>query len=125
MDESDEVKRHREDNMHGEVDDQLVSAGWSITVGELRRAIANVPDDYEVMLENADVDDCDISNININRLFPPALGSPGLLVMGGGQILNSEYAYHERFDTHMEIGGDKTWGRGFGEAWEEGWFDDA
>lgn len=121
-DESEEVRHHREDNMLGEVDDQLVCKGWSITVGELKRAIADIPDDYEVMLENADVDDCDISNININKLFPPALGSPGLLVMGGGQIVNSEYAYHERLDAHMDIGGDKSWSRGFGDNYKEGWF---
>jgi hypothetical protein len=110
MSESDEVRRHREENMHGEVDDQIVSGGWSITVGELKRALADIPDDYEVMLENAEVDDCDISNININTLIPPALGSPGLLVMGGGQIVNSEYAYHERLDAHQIVGGEKRWG---------------
>lgn len=96
-------------------DPALISSGWSITVGELRQALADIPDDYEVMLENADVDDIDISNVNINRLYPPALGSPGLVILGGGQILNSEYAYHARMDTHHEIGGDKHWRS------DEGW----
>lgn len=102
MTESDEVRNHRENNMDGEVDDQIISRGWSITVGELRDAIKDIPDDYEVMLENADVDDIDISNVNINSLYPPALGSPGLLILGGGQIVNSEYAYHDRMDAYHD-----------------------
>lgn len=108
-DESDEVRRHRAANMHGEVDDQIISNGWSITVAELKAALAEVPDDYEVMLTNAEVDDCEISNINIDVLYPPALGSPGLFLMGGGQIVTSEYAFHERMDAHHEVGGTKTW----------------
>ena len=114
-DESEEVRAHREENMNGEVDDQPIVRGWSITVRELKQAIAGIPDDYEVMLENAEVDECDISNVNINYLYPPALGSPGLLVLGGGQILNSEYGYHERMDAHHIIGGDQTWNT------EKGW----
>lgn len=107
--ESEEVRRHREENMHGEVDDSIISPGWSITVGELKRALADVPDDYEVMLCNAEVDDVDICNVNIDGLYPPALGSPGIFRLGGGQILNSEYAYHSRMDAHHEVGGDKYW----------------
>ena len=109
MSESEEVRRHREKNMHGEIDDQLISRGWSITVGELKRALADVPDDFEVMLCNAEVDEVDISNVNIDGLYPPALGSPGIFRLGGGQILNSEYAYHERMDAHHEVGGDSYW----------------
>ena len=109
MGESEEVRRHREENMHGEVDDSLISRGWSITVGELKRALADVPDDYEVMLTNAEVDDIDISNVNIDGLYPPALGSPGIFRLGGGQIINSEYAYHSRMDAHHEVGGDSYW----------------
>lgn len=61
----------------------VTRGGWSITVGELKQAIAEIPDDYEVMLENAEVDEVDISNVNINRLYPPsATGSPGLLILG-------------------------------------------
>lgn len=106
------------------------SRGWSITVGELRAALEGVPDDYEVMLENAEVDDCEISNVNIRMLIPPAttesgeceiydsgwcgahstwdhegrphVNSPGLLVLGGGQILNSEYGYLPRLDAWLE-----------------------
>lgn len=104
---SDNEQEQMWEDHHG--DDSPIMSGWSITVGELKRALLDVPDDYEVMLENADVDDCDISNVNINRLYPPALGSPGLLVLGGGQIVNSEYAYHERMDAHHTVGGDKWW----------------
>lgn len=112
MTESEEVRRHREKNMHGEVDDSLISSGWSITVGELRAALANIPDDYEVMLCNAEVDDIDISNVNIDGLYPPALGSPGIFRLGGGWILNSEYAYDSRMDAHHEVGGDSRWQNG-------------
>jgi len=87
-----------------------ISSGWSITVGELREAIRNIPDDYEVMLENAEVDDCEISNVNINLSYPPsATGSPGLLVLGGGQIVTSEYDYHNRMNAHHTVGGDQWW----------------
>lgn len=109
MTESEEVRRHREENMHGEVDDSLISRGWSITVGELKRALADIPDDYEVMLTNAEVDDIDISNVNIDGVYPPALGSPGIFRLGGGQIINSEYAYHSRMDAHHAVGGDSYW----------------
>ena len=76
--------------------------GWSMTVGELRAAIEGVPDDYEVMLENAEVEDCEISSMSVQALLPPALGSTGLLVLGGGQIVTSEYAYHPRFDVWLD-----------------------
>lgn len=109
MSESEEVRRHREENMHGEVDDNLISRGWSITVAELKRALADIPDDYEVMLTCAEVDDTDICNVNIDGIYPPALGSPGIFRLGGGQILNSEYAYHERMDAHHSMGGDLHW----------------
>lgn len=112
MSESDEVGEMWEDHRG---DESPILSGWSITVGELKRAIADLPDEYEVMLENADVDDCDISNVNINRVYPPSLGSPGLLILGGGQIVNSEYAYHQRMDVHHQVGGDKRWRR------EGGW----
>lgn len=101
------------DNEHSEPD--YISKGWSITVGELKRAIADIPDDYEVMLSNAEVNDIDISNVNIDNLYPPsATGSPGLLILGGGQILNSEYDYHNRMDAHHAVGGDKSWHREIG-----------
>ena len=105
MDESDEVHDHRVYNMRGEVDDSIISSGWSITVGELKKALASVPDDYEVMLTNAEVGDIDISNVNIDGIFPPALGSVGIFRLGGGQIVNSEYAYWERMDAHHAVGG--------------------
>lgn len=102
--------------MNYEDEPAYVCSGWSITVGELKKALADVPDDYEVMLENADVDDIEISNVNINRLYPPtATGSVGLVILGGGQIVNSEYDYDNRMDAHHELGGDKHWRR------EEGW----
>lgn len=83
-------------------DESPIMSGWSITVGELRAAIEGVPDDYEVMLENAEVEDCEISSMHVYGLLPPSLGSVGLLVLGGGQIVTSEYAYLPRFDVWIE-----------------------
>ena len=36
-----------------------------MSVGELRASIADVPDDYEVVLDNAEVDDCEISAVRV------------------------------------------------------------
>lgn len=75
-----------------------LSSGWSITVADLRKALENVPDDYEVMITNTqEIDDLSIAGVHIADLMPPsAEGSPGLLVLGGGQIVNSEYGYDAR-----------------------------
>lgn len=80
-------------------------AGWSMTVGEMRKAIADVPDDYEIVIDAADVDDCEIAEAKIRDLYPPALGSSGLLVVTCGQVISSEYFYHDRMDAgHMSAG---------------------
>ena len=47
------------------------SNGWSITVGELREAIAGVPDDYEVMLDDADVEALERHLDRYNAGLPP------------------------------------------------------
>lgn len=76
--------------------------GWSATVGELRAAIQDVPDDYEVVLDNADVEDCEIATVYVRALMDPALDAPGLLVLGSGQVITSEYHYHPRLDVWLE-----------------------
>lgn len=87
-----------------------MSYGWSITVGELKAALKDIPDDYEVMLENAEVGDIEIADLRPSRIYPPTpMGSPGLVILSGGQIVNSEYDYDNRMDAHHEIGGDKHW----------------
>lgn len=87
-----------------------LSNGWSITVGELKKAIADIPDDYEVMIANADVGDIEIANVHIDAVYPPsATASPGLLILGGGQILNAEYDYDNRMDAHHAMGGSQYW----------------
>ncbi|WP_424863031.1 hypothetical protein [Streptomyces sp. MMS24-I29] len=75
----------------------------SVTVGELRKAIADLPDDYEVVLDDADVDDCEIAEVYIASQHPPALGTPGLLVLKSGQIISSEYHYGPRLDVSFEF----------------------
>lgn len=87
-----------------------LSRGWSLTLGELRKAIDGLPDDYEVMLCNAEVDDIEIEEAQIDGMYPPsATGSPGLFILRGGQIITSEYDYHNRMDAHHALGGDSWW----------------
>lgn len=85
------------------------SSGWSTTVGSLKAILRYVPNDYEVMLENADVDDCEIASLNVERMYPPVEDSPGLLVLSGGQTVSSEYGYHERMDEDHEVGTALRW----------------
>ena len=101
MGESDEV-RETWDERNG--DDGLIVSGWSITVGELKKALEIVPDDYEVMITCSDVDDCDIAETHIDGLYPPALSSVGLFILHSGQTVSSEYAYHERMDAFHSTG---------------------
>ncbi len=85
-------------------------SGWSTTVAELRAALEGAPDDYEVVLDGADVGDCEIIGVNVGTLYPPdALGSAGLLVLTGGQALTLEYGYHDRMDAHHALGGSRRW----------------
>lgn len=110
MSESDEVRRHREENMMGEVDDQPIIHGWSINIGQLKKAISDLPDDYELMVTCSDVDDCEIAETHIDSLYPPALESPGLLILSTGQTVTSEYAFHPRMDAyHQSSAGVKQW----------------
>lgn len=110
MSESEEVRRHRDENMGGKVDDQPIVRGWSIDIGQLKKAIANMPDDYELMVTCSEVDDCDIAETHIDSLYLPALGSPGLLILSTGQTVSSEYAFHARMDAyHQSNRGVKHW----------------
>lgn len=85
------------------------SSGWSTTVGTLKKILRYVPDDYEVMLENADVDDTEIATLSVQRMYPPTEDSPGLLVLSSGQTVSSEYGYHERMDADHEVGTSLHW----------------
>lgn len=80
-----------------------MAKGWSMTVGELRKAIADLPDDYEVVLDNADVDHCEIAEVHIAQRYQPALDAPGLLVLTGGQTISYEYHYGPRMDVSFEF----------------------
>lgn len=106
-DPSDEVRQTAQDRMG---DDALIVHGWSIDVGNLRKAIQDLPDDYELMVTCSDVDDCEIAEAHIDSVYPPSLGSPGLLIITTGQTVTSEYAFHERMDVfHMTGAGVKLW----------------
>lgn len=76
---------------------------WSVTVGELRAALDGVPDDYEVVLTNADVDDCEIAGLEVDQMFPPALDAPGILTLHQRQIITSEYHFHPRLDVSFKM----------------------
>lgn len=88
---------------------------WSIGVGEMKKALADIPDDYEIVLENADVDDLNIAEVNIVHLFPPTPhGNAGLVVLGQGQVISGEYDYENRLETwlHYSESGVKRWDEG-------------
>ncbi|WP_181273617.1 hypothetical protein [Brevibacterium oceani] len=91
---------------------------WSMTIGEMRAAITDLPDDYEIVLDGADVSDCDIAEMHIDSVYDPALDAPGLLVLTAGQTISEDYHYHPRLDVELEIGTaprwdetDRTWSR--------------
>jgi hypothetical protein len=75
--------------------------GWSITVGEMKKALENIPDDYEIVIENCEVGDCEISGAAIYLNFPPENDGVGLIVLGGSQVITSEYNFHERMDAWL------------------------
>ena len=83
--------------------------GWSMSVGEIKKALSSVPDDYEIMVDNAEVDDCEIAEVHIRNMYPPALDSPGLVILSCGQVVTSEYDYHPRMDADHMIGGTLWW----------------
>lgn len=85
------------------------SSGWSMEVGVLKKALRYVPDSYEVMLTNAEVDDCEIAALHIESMYPPDEEGPGLLVLGQGQVVSSEYGFHERMDEDHELGTSMGW----------------
>ena len=83
-----------------------LSSGWSITVRELKDALRDIPDDYEVMLANCEVDDIEIGEARIADLYPPTpFGSPGIVTIEGGQVVSSEYDFNNRIDASFAFGG--------------------
>lgn len=80
--------------------------GWSITVAEMKEAIKDVPDDYEIVMDNAEVDECEIASVTIADMYPPALGAAGLVVLRGGQVISAEYDYHVRLDASFDFPSD-------------------
>lgn len=101
MPESDEVSEMWKE--HGG-DDSTISYNWSINIGQIKKAIADLPDDYELMVTCSDVDDCEIAETHIDSVYPPSLGSPGLLVLTTGQTVTSDYAFHARMDAYHSTG---------------------
>ena len=81
--------------------------GWSMSLSELRAAIADLPDDYEVGIDGAEVADCEIADLHVDRKLPPAHDHAGLLVLRSGQQISYEYDYHPRLDVDLDFG--QTW----------------
>ena len=49
---------------NGEIDDRFLTNGWSMSIGELRAAIKDLPDDYEVFI---DLGECEILSCQIRK----------------------------------------------------------
>lgn len=93
---------------HGEIDDRPLTNGWSMTVGELKAALKDIEDDYEVFI---DLGDCEINTAHLSTagLFRPSLGSNGLFILDAGQVVSTEYGYHSRMDVDHSIGCNLYW----------------
>lgn len=91
-----------------EDDFKHTSNGWSLTVGDLKKMLADMPDDYEVMIDEGD---CEIASAYADRYYDRTpMGSTGILVLGMGQVVSSEYDYHNRLDVALDTGlGDSRW----------------
>lgn len=82
---------------------------WNLlTVGELRAAIADLPDDTQLVADGAE-EDCEASEMRIHRFMPPALDQPGLLVFEFGQVITSEIDYHPRLDVWLDMPTSQSW----------------
>jgi hypothetical protein len=79
-----------------------VTSQFSTSVGLLRKALEGQPDDYEVVITNCDIGDVEIAGLFPDRIIPPALDAPGLVVLEAGQEITMEYEYYPRLDVALE-----------------------
>lgn len=77
-----------------------------------------MPDDYEVVIDNCEAEDCEISAVFVYQQFPPALNVAGLLVLRGGQQITSEYEYHPRLDVSLDYSGATIRWKELTQEWE-------
>lgn len=92
-----------------EDDAPICSDGWSISLRELRAAIKGLPDEWEVVLDAADVEDCEIAALHVHGRHGPTDQTCGLLVLSAGQVISSEYDYHRRLDASFEDPSHPRW----------------
>lgn len=80
-----------------------------MTVGEMKEAIKDLPDDYEVVIDGADVEDCEIAELHLDSLYTPHLDHTGLVVLSAGQPISEDYDYHVRLDVALDYDKGVRW----------------
>lgn len=66
-----------------------------MTLGELRKATANLPDDTDIFI---DLGDLEWMETHLGYLLPPVLDHPWAFSLNAGQIINYEYDIDNRID---------------------------
>lgn len=72
-----------------------------LTLGDLRRSTANLPDDTAVVIEYGDCDDFHEASDHL-RHFRPSLDAPGALILTGGQEITKDHYLIERLDVALD-----------------------
>lgn len=88
-----------------------MASGWSINAADLANALSQIENlsEYEVVLDDADCDHCEIAELRIERVYTPVLDHCGLIVLSQGQVISEEYDYHARMDADHMASYTKHW----------------
>jgi hypothetical protein len=73
-----------------------------VTLGDLRRKTADLPDDTAVIIEYGDCDEFYEVSEAAMRYFPPSLDVPGALILSGGQEVTEDQHLIPRLDVWLE-----------------------
>lgn len=75
-----------------------------VTLGDLRRMTADLPDDTAVLIETEHCAEwCEVSAPGMKYL-PPSLDAPGALILDGGQEVTEDHHIGPRFDVYLDCG---------------------
>lgn len=75
-----------------------------VTLGDLRRKTADLPDDTAIFIEYGDCDEFyEISEVGM-RYFPAALDAPPALTLSGGQECTEDHHLIPRLDVYLDCG---------------------